>query len=112
MKSKKTVEQLEEMVDSVMRWGCGEEVVAHLDWDERAWYLWFEPTSNEIDWCEQNPDLAPVLENLEKELADVGVQEFYDLDSVNAYCKRQCGSDDPYDCAEFYEDEWGNICGA
>ena len=110
-KSKKQISEMDWMVTSSMRWGSGEEVIAYLDWDESKYYLWFEPTFNFEDFCEEigRDDLLIGLQN---ELAQIGVQEFYDLESVNEYCKRQCGSDDPYDCAYFYEDELVGICGA
>ena len=116
--SKKKIEDLEEMASSTMRWGSGEEVVAHLDWDERLFYLWFEPTDGFVEWCEEvkekdgDDHLMQLLTELRAELDRIGVQTFCFLESVNSYCKNKCGSDDPYDCAEFYEDDWGNICGA
>lgn len=116
--SKKKFEDLEEMASSTMRWGSGEEVVAHLDWDEWLYYLWFEPTYGFEAWCEElleregDDSMMKMLEELRAELANIGVQEFYDLVSVNEYCKGKCGSNDPYDRAEFYVDDWGNICGA
>jgi len=116
--SKKKPEDLEEMATSSMRWGSGEEVVAHLDWDENRFYLWFEPTCGFEDFCEEilerehDDSMMKLLEELRAELEKIGVQEFFDLDSVNSYCKSKCGSDDPYDRAEFYEDDWGNVCGA
>lgn len=118
MKSKKNTAELDWQTSSVMRWGSGEEVVAYLDWDERRYYLWFEPTDFFVDWCEEvlrgygDDSMMQMLDALNEELAQIGVQEFCDLDSVNSYCESKCGSDDPYDRAEFYEDEWGNICGA
>jgi hypothetical protein len=118
MKSKKNVADLNWKTSSVMRWGSGEEVIAYLDWDERRYYLWFEPTDNFTDWCEEvlrgygDDRMMQMLDALTEELARIGVQEFCDLESVNKFCKKYCGSDDLYDCAEFYEDDWGNICGA
>ena len=110
MKSKKTKEQLEEYASSVMRWDSGVEVIAYLSWDQRAWYLWFEPTDNFLDWIEEQTDVAYLLEDLNDDLGKIGVQEFYDLDDVNKFCKDFCGDDDP---AYFYEDELlGGICGA
>lgn len=102
MKSKKTIDELEAMTDSVMRWGSGEEVIAHLDWDSKRYYLWFEPTDNFLDWAEENPDIAYMVDELNAELEQIGVQEFCDLDGVNAFCKRYCGDEDP---AMFYIDE-------
>ena len=116
--SKKKIEDLEEMASSSMRWGSGEEVVAHLDWDERLYYLWFEPAPCFEDWCEEvmeregDDGMMNMLKELREELDRIGVQTFCMLESVNEYCKSKCGSDDPYDRAEFYEDDWGNICGA
>ena len=118
MKSKKSAEELLPYCESTMRWGSGEEVVAYLDWDERKYYLFFEPTSGFEESCEEvlqregDDSMMNLLTELRAELEKIGVQEFYDLDSVNSYCKSKCGSDDPYDCAMFYEDDWGNICGA
>ena len=117
-KSKKTIDELDWQTSSVMRWGSGEEVVAYLDWDERRYYLWFEPTDFFVDWCEEvlerehDESMMNMLKELRAELEKIGVQEFCDLDSVNSYCKSKCGSDDPFDRAEFYEDDLGNICGA
>lgn len=116
--SKKKIEDLEEMASSSMRWGSGEEVVAHLDWDEYLYYLWFEPTSGFEDWCEElleresDDSMMKMLEELREELSRIGVRTFDSLESVNSYCESKCGSDDPYDRAEFYVDDWGNICGA
>lgn len=111
MKSKKTVEQLEWQTSSVMRWLSGEEVVAYLDWDEDRFYLWFEPSDSFADFCAEI-ERDDLLIGLQNEIAQIGVQEFRDLDSVNEFSRRYCGSDDPYDMAEFYWDEWNNICGA
>ena len=98
------------MTDSVMRWGSGEEVIAHLDWDERRYYLWFEPTDNFLDWAEENEDIAYMVDELNAELEQIGVQEFCDLDGVNSFCKRFCGDDEP---AYFYIDElWNDVRGA
>jgi hypothetical protein len=116
--SRKKTEDLEEMASSTMRWGSGEEVIAHLDWDERVFYLWLEPTSGFEAWCEEvqeregDDSMMKMLEELREELDRIGVQLFGSLESVNSYLKIKCGSDDPYDRAEFYEDDWGNICGA
>lgn len=110
-KSKKNIADLDWQTSSAMRWLSGEEVIAYLDWDERRYYLWFEPSTSFADFCEEI-DREDMLIGLQNELAQIGVQEFCDLDSVNSYCESKCGSDDPYDRAEFYEDEWGNICGA
>jgi len=118
MKSKKTMDELEIYCESTMRWGSGEVVCAYLSWDERRYYLWFEPTIGFEEWCEEvlerdgSDSMMKMLTELREELSRIGVQEFCDLDGVNSYCKNKCGSDDPFDCAEFYEDEWGNICGA
>ena len=118
MKSKKTWEEVDWQSCSAMRWVCGEEVNAFLDWDERRYYLWFEPTYGFEMWCaevcekEHNNNLMELLSELKEQLNDIGIQEFCDLEAVNEFCKQFCGSDDPYDCAEFYEDEWGNIRGA
>lgn len=112
-KSKKLISEMDWQTSSTMRWLCGEEVVAYLNWDETKYYMWFEPTSNFEDWCDETGGgMIEVLILLRKELTDIGVQEFYDLESVNEFCKRYCGSDDPYDRAEFYEDELLGICGA
>lgn len=118
MKSKKTIDELEVYCESTMRWGSGEVVCAYLSWDELKYYLWFEPTSGFEDWCEElleregDDSMMKMLEELREELSRIGVQTFDSLESVNEYCKSNCGSDDPYDRAEFYEDDWGNICGA
>ena len=109
MKSKKTIDEMDGYeTSSVMRWGCGQEVVAYLDWDERAFYLWFEPTDIFLDWCEEAPDIKYLLDELNEEIRKIGVQEFYNLDEVNSYCDGLCGDDDP---AYFYEDELTGICG-
>lgn len=107
-KSEKTILELDWQTSSVMRWLSGEEVIAYLDWDENRYYLWFEPTDNFADFCEEI-EREDLLIGLENDIAQIGVQSFYDLDSVNRFCKRYCGDEEP---AEFYEDEWGNICGA
>lgn len=118
MKSKKTLDEIGWACSSSMRWECGEEVVAYLDWDERAYYLYFEPAYGYEDWCKEvlekdgDDSMMLALEELRDTLTKIGVQEFYDLDSVNEFCKRYCGSDDPYDRAEFYEDELLGVCGA
>ena len=111
MRSKKTAAELDWQTSSSMRWADGEEVVAYLDWDERCYYLWFEPSLNFTVFCEEI-DREDFLANLENELAKIGVQEFYSLEDVNEYCKEMCGSYDPYDRAEFYEDELLGVCGA
>ena len=111
-KSKKTKYDMTDWAtSSVMRWSSGEEVIAYLDWDETRYYLWFEPTDLFTDFCAEigREDMYIALNN---ELEQIGVQEFRLLNSVNEFCKQHCGSDDPYDCAEFYEDDFGNICGA
>jgi len=108
MNSKKEREPFDWQTSSVMRWLSGEEVIAYLDWDENRYYLRFEPTGNFEDFCKEI-GREDMLIGLENELAQIGVQSFYDLDSVNKFCERYCGDEDP---AEFYEDEWGNICGA
>lgn len=110
MKSTKKMEELDEMTSSVMRWGSGEEVICYLDWDERWFYLWIEPTWNFIDFCEETGgEMRELMEALNIELANMGVQQFYDLDSVNKFCASFCGDNEP---AEFYIDEWGWVCGA
>lgn len=112
-KSKKLISDLDWQTSSTMRWLEGQEVIAYLDWDEHRYYLWFEPSSNFYDWVEECAgELDDCMARVENEIDKIGVQEFCDLESVNQFCKWYCGSDDPYDCAEFYEDEWGNICGA
>lgn len=109
-KSKKTVDEIPDVyAESCMRWDCGQEVDAYLWWDERRYYLWFVPTDNFIDWCEENSEIAYLLDALYKDLDKLGVQEFYDLDSVNEFCRGLCGDDDP---AYFYEDELCGVCGA
>ena len=108
-RSKKQIDDLDWQTSSVMRWGNGEEVIAYLDWDERRYYLWFEPTANFIDWCEGQPDIAYMLDELNEELAQIGVHEFCELDGVNEFCKEYCGDNEP---AFFYEDELTGICGA
>ena len=111
MKSKKTLEDLNPQTESVMRWGNGEEVVAYLDYDENWYYLWFEPTWGFIDFCEEiGGTMQTMLEDLNLELVKLGVNQFSDLDDVNAFCKRFCGDDEP---AEFYIDElWHDVRGA
>ena len=108
--SNKKPEDLYPIVESSMRWESGEEVVAKLDWDECRFYLWFEPSYSFECFCEEigREDLLVGLKN---NLAQIGVKIFFDLEDVNEYCKDKCGSDDPYDCARFYKDEWGDICG-
>ena len=108
---KELVEVTGSYCESAMRWLDGEEVIANLYWDDDAFYLWFEPSDAFADWCREI-DREDMLGGLENELAQIGRVICYDLDSVNEFCKRYCGSDDPFDRAEFYEDEWGNICGA
>lgn len=118
MKSKKTIDELEIYCESTMRWGSGEVVCAYLSWDELKYYLWFEPTIGFEELCEEvlerehDDSMMKLLDELRAELANIGVQEFYDLVSVNEYCEGKCGSNDPYDRAEFYVDDWGSICGA
>ena len=111
----KTYKELTEVTgsycESAMRWLDGEEVVANLYWDEDAYYLWFEESDSFADWCREI-DREDMLIGLENELAQIGRIICYDLDSVNAMCKRYCGSDDSFDCAYFYEDELTGICGA
>jgi len=115
MRSKKEMADLDWQTSSVMRWSSGEEVEAYLDWDERRYYLWFEPTSGFEDWCEEvlqkehDDSMVKILAELREELAQIGVQEFCDLDGVNEFCKWYCGDDEP---AYFYEDDLTGICGA
>ena len=115
MKSKKTWDDVDWQTSSVMRWCCGEEVIAYLDWDERRYYLWFEPTDNFEMWCEEvlekeNDDsLMELLAELKEQLNDIHIQEFCTLEAVNEFCKQFCGDNEP---AFFYEDETLGICGA
>ena len=107
MKCDKKISEMNWTCESTMRWDGGEEVAAYLDWDERRFYLWFEPTDKFADFCKEI-DRDDLLVGLQNELAQIGVQEFGSLEGVNDYCKRNCGDDDP---AMFYENEYG-ICGA
>lgn len=102
MKSKKSKDELSDQTSSVMRWLDGEEVVARLDWDERYYYVWFEPTFNFEDFCEEI-GREDMLTELEAELDRIGVNQFCELESVNEFCKRYCGDDEP---AHFYWDEF------
>lgn len=99
------------MCSSSMRWLEGEEVVAYLDCDEQCYYLWIEPSSNFEDFCEeQGGDMLTMLSDLRQELAQLGVQKFYDLSSVNDYLESYCGDNEP---SMFYLDETlGVVCGA
>ena len=110
-KSKKNVCELEEQASSVMRFLFGEEVLCSIDWDERYYYVWMEPTSAFCDFCEEcgDPSMILALENVRESLRRLGVNQFCDLDGVNQFLYNCCGDDEP---AEFYEDEFGNICGA
>ena len=101
--------ELDWSVSSVMRWDSGQEVVAYLDWSSEWYYLWFEPSDGFIDWCNEDPDIAYLLDEVTAETDRLGVMRFADLDSVNECCAEHCGDNEP---AFFYEDEWGNICGA
>lgn len=105
MKSEKTVDELEQMyaISSSMINLEGYEVVAFLDWDERWYYVWFEPASHEIEFCEEN-GYTKELEELQKELDDMGVHQFYELEDVNKYLKDYCGDNEP---AEFWEGDFG-----
>lgn len=110
MKSTKKHDDLNSYCTSVMRWGNGEEVEANLSWDDRWFYVWFEPTWGFIDWCEETGgSMQTMLEELNLELVKLGVHQFSDLDDLNAFCESFCGDDEP---AEFYTDEWDNVCGA
>lgn len=102
MENVKKIEDLEEQTSSVMVWLEGEEVIAHLDWDEDYYYVWFEPTSFFADFCEEI-GREDMLIGLQNDLAQVGVHAFCDLDGVNQFCKRYCGDDEP---AQFYWDEF------
>lgn len=102
MKSTKKIEELDEQTSSVMRFLEGEEVVARLDWDNQRYYVWLEPTWNFEDFCEEI-GREDMLTELQKELAEIGVHSFCDLDGVNQFCKRYCGDEDP---AQFYWDEF------
>lgn len=108
MKSNKKEDDLEEFCTSVMRYLEGEEVVAGLSWDASWYYVWMYPTSNFEDFCEEI-ERDDLLIGLENDLAQIGVNQFCDLEGVNDFLRRYCGDDEP---AEFYEDDWGNICGA
>ena len=88
MKCDKTIDSLDRMAESTMRWLEGEEVTAYLDWDSRYFYVWFEPTWNFEDFCEeQGGHLLSMLSDLRHELEQIGVRRFYDLDSVNMLTK-------------------------
>lgn len=101
MKSDKNIDTLEKMAESSMRWLDGEEVTVFLDWDDRSYYVWCEPTWNFEHYCEEQ-GLLTLLSNLRQELDQIGVQQFFDLVSVNAFCRQYCGDNDP---SEFYIDE-------
>lgn len=107
MKSAKKVEELDYMASSSMRWLNGEEVTAFVDYDSRWYYVWFEPTWNFEDFCHAN-DLDYMLSDLEEEIGKIGVNQFYDLGSVNEFCEQYCGDNEP---SEFYFDEYMNVCG-
>ena len=110
MKSTKTISELDCMATSTMRFLEGEEVEANLDWEGRWFYVWLEPTWNFIDFCEEvGGSMMAQLERLNIDLVKMGVQQFYDLASVNEWLKQWCGDNEP---AEFYLDDWGWICGA
>ena len=111
MKCDKTIDSLDRMAESTMRWLEGEEVTAYLDWDSRYFYVWFEPTWNFEDFCEeQGGHLLSMLSDLRHELEQIGVRRFYDLDSVNKFCEQHCGDNEP---AMFYVDEtFGGVVGA
>lgn len=111
MRCDKTIDSLERMTESTMRWLDGEEVTAYLDWDSRYFYVWFEPTWSFEDFCEeQGGDMLTMLSDLRQELAQIGVQKFYDLSSVNDYLESYCGDNEP---SMFYLDETlGVVCGA
>ena len=110
VKSKKNIADLDWQTSSVMRWDCGQEVIAYLDWDDRRYYLWFEPTDNFTDWVEEcGGELDELMRDLLADIQKIGVQEFCELESVNEFCKQFCGDDEP---AFFYEDALVGICGA
>ena len=115
-KSKKKIEDMPcSFCESTMRWGSGEEVIACLYWDERCYYLWFEPTYNFISFCqsvwidEEDESMMHLLDALRKELDEIGVQEFADLESVNSFCESYCGDNEP---SYFYEDDLMGVMGA
>jgi len=113
MKSKMPVSDLNPVCTSVQRFINGEEIVCNLDWDDRWYYVWMEPTYGWESFCEEcgDPSMLLNLEALRGVLQNsIGVHQFSDLDGVNRFCDGFCGDDEP---AEFYEDELlGNICGA
>lgn len=104
MKCEKKATELNWQTSSVMRWLEGEEVIAYLDWDDRYYYVWFEPTWMFEDFCKEN-NREDMLISLESELNQIGVNKFYDLDDVNSMCKKYCGDDEPaqFNWNEFYE---------
>lgn len=110
MKSKKTIDQLDRMTSSVMRYLEGEEVEVFVDWDSNWFYAWMEPTWGFEDFCEEvGGSMMTMLESLNADLDKLGVHQFYDLASLNEWIKQFCGDDEP---AEFYFDDWMNVCGA
>lgn len=88
--------------ESVMRYLDGEEIVAHLSWDEKLYYLWFEPTCAFEDFCEEI-GREDMLTDLLIELEKIGVRKFGSLDSVNSFCESKCGDDEP---AQFIYDDY------
>ena len=111
MKCDKTIDSLDRMAESTMRWLEGEEVTAILDWDDRYYYVGFEPTSGFEDFAEEmGGHLLTMLADLRQELEKIGVNRFYDLDSVNEFCEQYCGDNEP---SMFYvDDTFGWVCGA
>lgn len=110
MKSKKTIEELDRMADSVMHYLDGEEVIATVDYDSTWFYVWLEPTWGFEDFCEETGgEMLAILGNLRRDLERRGVQQFRDLYSVNQWLISLCGDNEP---AEFYYDQWMNVCGA
>ena len=109
MKSNKKPEKLDRMCESTMVYLEGQEVTAWLDWDRRWFYVWLEPSTAFEDWCESN-GMDDLLTELEEDLAQIGVEQFYDLYYVNEFLKTLCGDSNP---AAFYvDDALGMVCGA
>jgi len=102
-------EKMEAETSSAMVYLNGCEVIANLTWDKTFYYVWFEIADHMLDAVDEFPSLQNVVDEAEEDLAKISVCAAYDLDSINALCKKYCGDNEP---ALFYKDDWGNICGA
>lgn len=102
-------ENLDRMCESTMIFLEGQEVTAYLDWDNSYFYVWLEPSTSYEDFCEEI-ERDDMLGGLINDLAQIGVNRFYDLFFVNEFLKALCGDNNP---AEFYlDDTLGCVCGA